>query len=75
MSFDTRGYGNGLMEACHLASLRSGWWSNPKNGDDLKAIVNDPGSRLGKALVAEKLCLIHSEISEAMEGHRGEVGL
>lgn len=25
---------------------------------------------MGKAVVAQKLCLIHSEISEAMEGHR-----
>lgn len=28
------------------------------------------GTRFGKALVAEKLCLVHSEISEGMEGHR-----
>ena len=27
-------------------------------------------TRLGKALVAEKLCLIHSEVSEGMEAHR-----
>ena len=27
-------------------------------------------TRFGRALVAEKLCLIHSEVSEATEGHR-----
>ena len=27
-------------------------------------------TRFGKAIVAEKLCLIHSEVSEAMEGAR-----
>jgi len=40
----------------------------------LKQFINDPANdtekRLGKAIVAEKLCLIHSEVSEAMEGYR-----
>ena len=34
------------------------------------SLHNRTGTRFGKALVAEKLCLTHSEISEAMEGHR-----
>lgn len=58
-----------LVDACHGASLGAGWWTDPTNGMDLKAEVNN-GSRFGKALVAEKLCLTHSEISEGMEGHR-----
>ncbi len=41
---------------------------------DLRRIILQPESdiekRLGKALVAEKLCLSHSEVSEAMEGYR-----
>lgn len=60
---------NALRDTCHGASLSSGWWTDPANGTDLKAEINS-GSRFGKALVAEKLCLSHSEISEAMEGHR-----
>jgi hypothetical protein len=61
--------GNLLVEACHGASKAAGWWQDLKTGTDYVAEVRS-GSRLGKALVAEKLCLIHSEISEAMEGHR-----
>ena len=53
--------------ACHQASLNAGWWN--RGNDDLKFEAAS-GSRFGKALVAEKLCLTHPEISEAMEGHR-----
>ena len=48
--------GNLLMDACHGASSAAGWWT----GTDPSA----PG------VVPTKLCLIHSEVSEAMEGHR-----
>ena len=45
------------------------------SGLDLKKVVRGeyPGptyALLGAALVAQKLCLTHSEISEGMEGHR-----
>ena len=58
-----------LVEACHSASLNAGWWYDLKIHIDLREEACR-GSRFGKALVAEKLCLIHSEVSEAMEGHR-----
>lgn len=48
--------GNLLQDACHSASYRAGWW-----------IGVDPRA---PHVVAAKLCLIHSEISEAMEGDR-----
>lgn len=59
--------GNTLVDECHRASKSAGWWTN--DGADLAAIATT-GTLLGKAIVAQKLCLVHSEISEAMEGHR-----
>lgn len=59
--------GDGLQRTCHNASLTAGWWSAA--GVDLRAEMRS-GTRFGKALFAEKLCLVHSEVSEAMEGHR-----
>ena len=61
-----------LVEACHSASLNAGWWYDLKIHIDLREEACR-GSRFGKALVAEKLCLIHSEVSEAMEGHRKDM--
>lgn len=56
-----------LVNACHGASAMAGWWSG-KEFNPLAEVRM--GTRIGKALVAEKLCLVHSEVSEAMEGHR-----
>lgn len=58
-----------LVELSHGASLRAGWWRDMKTGQDYITEVRS-NSRFGKALVAEKLALVHSEISEGLEGHR-----
>ncbi|MNS71775.1 hypothetical protein D3C72_1051560 [compost metagenome] len=50
-----------LVDVCHGASMKAGWWINPKTGVD---------ARGNPMCFAQKLCLIHSEISEAMEGDR-----
>lgn len=55
--------GNLLVDECHGASKASGWWTDIKTGQPI-----DPHA--DKNLVPAKLCLIHSEVSEAMEGHR-----
>jgi NTP pyrophosphatase (non-canonical NTP hydrolase) len=56
---DIRTMGEGvelLQNLCHGLSKRSGWWDGIDTGD--------------KNVVAAKLCLIHSEVSEALEGVR-----
>ena len=49
-----------IQDTCHQTAVSSGWWKDLKTGTDMR----------GKRNVPELLCLIHSEISEAMEGHR-----
>lgn len=49
-----------LQQACHDAAVNGGWWNDLKTGESL----------IGNRNVPEMLCLIHSEISEAMEAHR-----
>jgi NTP pyrophosphatase (non-canonical NTP hydrolase) len=65
---------NNLVDICHGASYKAGWWHHSKTGLNLAEIVRNPQDALQEllagALVAQKLCLTHSEISEAMEGHR-----
>lgn len=51
---------NGLSELCFQRNVEAGWWTNIETGESL----------VGKRNVGELLCLVHSEISEAMEGHR-----
>lgn len=58
-----------LQQQCHGAAAAAGWWEDLKSGLDLKATARGD-TRLGKALVAEKLMLCVSELAEAMEGHR-----
>lgn len=71
---ELRNVGELLTLVCHGASLRAGWWSHNKTGLDLVQVINAPADEfqklLGGALVAQKLCLSHSELSEGMEGHR-----
>lgn len=61
-----------LQEEIHTGNVAAGWWTDLTNQQGNTNLVEHArtGSRLGKALVAEKLCLIHSEVSEAMEGAR-----
>lgn len=59
-----------LQSACFKASFKAGWWSGEVTPECTALQHVQQNTRVGKALVAEKLCLIHSEVSEAMEGHR-----
>lgn len=68
--------GNILQSQCHGLAAKSGWWTIAPHGQpiDLRELIKNPGDGFEQltagAIVAQKLCLIHSEISEAMEGHR-----
>ena len=53
--------GDLLEYLCHEASCSAGWWTDLRTGEP---IITRPH------VVGEKLMLIVSEISEAMEGHR-----
>ena len=49
-----------LVSVCHEQAVDAGWWTD----------LHTKESLIGKRNVGEMLCLVHSEISEAMEGHR-----
>lgn len=49
-----------LVEQCHGLAYSMGWYTDLNTGEDMR----------GKRNVGELLCLVHSEVSEAMEGHR-----
>lgn len=58
-----------LQRKIHQGNVDAGWWTDL---DTLQSLAEECRirTRFGKALVAEKLVLIHSEISEAMESAR-----
>ena len=58
-----------LQQEVHDSNAVAGWWTDLTSGTNLVEEARN-GTRLGKAIVAEKLCLIHSEVSEAMEASR-----
>jgi len=51
---NTAAYLAHLSDVCHGNAKAAGWWPE----------------RVTDETIATKLCLIHSEVSEAMEGHR-----
>jgi len=57
---------NALVDVCHGASLEAGWYQ-------FEVDITDLHKNRKIVPVPEKLVLIHSEISEAMEGHRKDL--
>lgn len=60
--------GETLNYFCHGQARANGWWTELLSGRDLTSSgypLIAPTKNVG-----ELLCLVHSEISEAMEGHR-----
>lgn len=60
--------GADLTFFCHGQAKENGWWTDMATGQDLTS-TGYPKIQPAKN-VGELLCLVHSEISEAMEGHR-----
>lgn len=58
--------GNILTIACHGRAIRSGWWIDAETGEDVRTWKR----KYFLCWVATKLALIHSEVSEGLEGHR-----
>lgn len=68
----TRNVAQQLQDACHGLAKACGWWRDLNTGRDLTE-----GYRYGAdhgmeppRNIGELLCLVHSEVSEAMEGAR-----
>ena len=60
--------GADLTFFCHGQARENGWWTDMATGQPLHS-TGYPKLQPAKN-VGELLCLVHSEISEAMEGHR-----
>lgn len=50
-----------MVVECHHRSCIAGWYTDPKTHEPIKRNV------------PEMLCLIHSEVSEALEGYRKKI--
>ncbi len=57
-----------LVSVCHGAALQGGWWNDLNTGETLTCDL--PAGEKPKRNIGELLCLVHSEISEGMEGAR-----
>lgn len=57
-----------LQHYCHGQAHYNGWWTDLGTGQDMRSSGYPKLSPTKN--VGELLCLVHSEVSEAMEGHR-----
>lgn len=55
-----------IQAACYSAANAAGWWLDLETGEDVRTWP----IKFFKLWVASKLALVHSEISEGLEGHR-----
>jgi NTP pyrophosphatase (non-canonical NTP hydrolase) len=70
--------GQALQRECHKAAYEAGWWHQQYGAaggtEDLARLCRDAETTRERlfagALISQKLALIHSEVSEALEGAR-----
>lgn len=55
-----------LVHVCYSAAFDSGWWIDAETGED----VRDWPKKFFMLWVGTKLALVHSEVSEGLEGYR-----
>ena len=58
--------GNYLQSACHGAAKDAGWWTDAETGEDVRTWP----PKFLRLWIGTKLALVHSEVSEGLEGHR-----
>lgn len=58
--------GNKLQHVCYTAASEAGWWKDIETGDDVRLWA----PKFLNLWIGTKLALIHSEVSEGLEGNR-----
>lgn len=58
--------GNALRDICYGRAANSGWWIDTETGEDVRRWPK----KFFSLWVSAKLALVHSEVSEGLEGHR-----
>ena len=61
---------NKLRDKIFTNNVEAGWWNGTDITNCRTHTDNNKHTKEGAMLIASKLCLVHSEVSEALEGMR-----